>query len=83
MNELSGANFVAIELDESPDVSKREQLSLVFAVSLNSEFVNVLLNLLNVAWKEMLNQLLQLQFQRLKSIRLGQSSLLRLMMVRQ
>ena len=29
-DELSGANFVAIELDESPDVSKRDQLSLVF-----------------------------------------------------
>ena len=29
LSQLNAANFVAIELDESPDVSKHEQLSLV------------------------------------------------------
>ena len=29
-DELAGTNFVAVELDECPDVSKCEQLSLVF-----------------------------------------------------
>lgn len=29
-SEFADTNFVAIELDESHDVSKREQLSLVF-----------------------------------------------------
>ena len=29
ISELNAANFVAIELDETPDISKHEQLSLV------------------------------------------------------
>ena len=30
LEELAAAKFVAIELDESPEISKLEQLSLVF-----------------------------------------------------
>ena len=35
LDELAGTNFVAVELDENPDVSKREQLSLLFQYNSN------------------------------------------------
>ena len=37
LSKLSEASFVTIQIDESPDVSKREQLSVVFRYVSNSE----------------------------------------------
>ena len=37
LSELSEASFVAIQIDESPDVSKREQISVAFRYVSNHE----------------------------------------------
>ena len=48
LNELSEASFVAIQMDESPDVSRREQISVVFRYISNHEGSECLLNSLIV-----------------------------------